>query len=326
MKKQMKHTIAALILLITLSVSGQEKNQTIEVSGTSISAKLLTDGNVKFYKDVKNNTHYIENSRTQSGIIELKGLGNPNVNSTNRGKLLVIFGDCVSVRNKAQRSDITEIRIIQLIDDYNNCGEYTSSYELSGRDQKDQSYASQKTIINFDAGIGYYNETTDLTIDDNPEIDDNDSNFSIYASFNISPKHLKSLTGRLFFDFAIQYNFGTSVEFPTVSQDLSSLFITLTPKYYFNQPESTFNPFLGVGFGAAIIDYEIEDKTNAVFEGFDRTKTKFIYGIELGAEFLNNFEAALIYYPDFKTRDVIEDDISLRSKFKNLTFRLGYKF
>ena len=49
-------------------------------------------------------------------------------------------------------------------------------------------------------------------------------------------------------------------------------------------------------------------------------------GIEVGAEFLNNFEFTFGYYPDYKNDIVIDEDNIIRSNFKNLTFKLGYKF
>ncbi|MCC1484951.1 outer membrane beta-barrel protein [Winogradskyella immobilis] len=324
MKKKTTNLILLVVVFISALSFAQEQN--INISGNQTSVKVLSSGTINFYKTASTNTHYIENTKLQTGIVELKKLGEPHTVNKNRGKLIVIFNDCVSIRTKASKSDMTEARVIQLINDYNNCSEYTDSFELSERQKIDQTYANQKSVLNYDFGIGYHNQTTDIRINNQGEQSEDDGSLSLFASLNISPAHLGSLTGRLFYDFTLQYNFNTSFEFTNVEQDLSSLQITITPKYYFNKPESKLNPFIGAGLGAVILDYEITDITQVTFDTIDSSRTKFIYGFEIGAEFLSDFEFTLAYYPDYKNDIVIDEDNIIRSDFQNLSFKLGYKF
>jgi opacity protein-like surface antigen len=326
MKKKKQKPILLFFLLTTLCSFAQEQKHSIDVSGNKTSVAILTSGPIKFYKATNGNTHYIENVKLQSGIVELKNLGESRSLNSNRGKLLVIFKDCVQTRSKAAKSDMREARVLQLIDEYNNCTEYTKDFELSEREKIDQSYSTQKSVLNYDVGIGYHNQTTNFRVNSANEQSESNSSLSIYASLNISPSHLGSLTGKLFYDFALQYNLGTSFEFANIDKNLSSLLITLTPKYYFSKPKSNFNPFIGAGFGAVILDYEITDTTGILFDTIDSSRTKFIYGLELGTEFLNNFEFTFNYYPNYTTNISVDDETVLRSKFQNLTFKLGYKF
>jgi hypothetical protein len=288
--------------------------------------KILSDGPIKFYKTISTNAYFIENVKLKSGQVQLEYLGEPFTLNLNRAKLLVIFEDCVNTRTKASKSDMTEARIIQLVNDYYNCETFTTSFELSESEKTEQKYSTQKSVINYDIGFGYYSETLDFSINSLSKQSKSEGGFSLYASFNISPSHLGSLTGRLFYDFSLQYNLGNSFEFSGIEKDLSSLLITLTPKYYFSKPQSKFNPFLGASFGAIVLDYDITDNSAILFDNVDSSKTKFIYGIEIGAEILNNFEFTISYFPDYKYDIFIDEETTLRSRFQNLAFKMGYKF
>jgi hypothetical protein len=306
---------ASLYILVCFSVCAQNKNN-IEV---------LANGDVKFYKVHSNNAFYIENVKLKTGEVQLDYLGDPFSQNANRAKLRVIFADCVESRTKVSKSDLSASKVIQLINEYHNCKNYTTDFELSVQQQLEQKYAFQKSIINFDIGFGYYNETVEFAPSSVRESTPN-STFSIYGSFNISPAHLGSLTGRLFYDFSFQYNANSTIEFGTIKKELSSFFMTLTPKYYIFNQNSKFNPFIGASFGAAVLNYDLTQSSNVLFNNIDSSSTTFIYGLEAGAAFLDHFELTLSYLPNYQYTITIDDETVVNSRFSNVTIKLGYKF
>ncbi|ARV10536.1 hypothetical protein BTO05_13165 [Winogradskyella sp. PC-19] len=299
----------------------------IKIEGVNTEVKTLKDTpEVGFYKTTETNRYFIENKKNSSGLVYLENLSYPSTNGKNRGKLLVIFSDCVSVRTKTSKSDISEGLIAQLIEEYTNCESYSEDFELSKRQKKDQSYANQESIINYDFGFGYYSQELEFMVNDNPSLTNSEGGLSAFVSINISPKHLGSLTGRLFYDFTLQYNFKTAYEFSTFDNKISSVQLTIAPKYYFSKSNATIYPFIGASIGAVLLKYDYTDTSSVVFQNVDSSDTKVIYGFEIGAQILTDFEVTLSYYPDYKFGIFIDDINTVNSRFKNLNFKLGYKF
>lgn len=324
---QFTKTAVILLLLVSYSLFSQTKaTRTLRIDNVNTQVEVLTDTPIGFYKTVATNRYYIENKKNNSGLVYLENLSYAITNGKNRGKLLVIFNDCVSVRTKTSKSDISEGLIIQLINEYNNCGNYSKEFELSERQKNNQSYANQKSIINYDFGLGYYSQELEFTLNDNPSFTNTKSGLSAYASVNISPKHLGSLTGHLFYDFTLQYNFKTNYNLTTYETEMSSAQIMVTPKYYFSQPNSQINPFIGASIGAVLLNYNYTDTGNVLFENIDSSDTKVIYGFEVGAQIFTDFELTLSYYPDYKFDIFIDDINTINSRFKNMNVRLGYRF
>ncbi|MFD1063493.1 hypothetical protein ACFQ1Q_09570 [Winogradskyella litorisediminis] len=325
----MNYKIHLLLLLFfsTVIVSAQSyQTATIEIEGKNIEVFILSESPIGFYKTKETNRYYIENKKNTTELVSLDNLSYPPTNGKNRGKLLVIFSDCVSVRSKASKSDLSEGRILALIEMYKNCESYTEDYELSTREKINQSYANQKSIVNYDFGAGYYNQELNFRLNGNRSLASNKGGISIYASANISPKHLISLTGRLFYDFSLQYNFNSTYDFGNFKSDISSLFVTVAPKYYLNKSITKLNPFIGASIGAAILNYDYTDDSGVDFSKIDGTDVKVIYGFHLGTELFDDFELSLNYYPDYKFNVVIDDTTAINSKFNSLNLNIGYKF
>ncbi|WP_298761258.1 OmpW family outer membrane protein [uncultured Psychroserpens sp.] len=307
--------------------STKETYATLEEKGQIVFAEVLSNGNVKFYKTLIENTYFIENSKNKTGAIQLTNVDDVNSYKANRGKLLVIFKDCVEARKMTNNNVLSRKKIMNIINVYNECSNYSDEYQLTSKEASDQNYIFAKGIINFDIGIGYYLESSDLNIPTYIDASDNTSGLSIYASVNISPRFVKNLIGKFYFDLGVQYNFNASSEVDNkISQDISSIFITLTPKYYFKEKESQFNPYIGLAFGAALISYDVLDLNQNLFTQRKGSNTRFIYGLELGTTIMTNFEASLVYYPDFQNDIKILEQNELSTKKSNLSFRLGYKF
>lgn len=314
------------IIMPQIHFAQSQEQKTITFSGEKIEVELLTNSDVKFYKS-KNNKYFIENTKLKTEITELKDLEYTYTNSKNRGKILVIFRDCISLRTKIEKSDISESRILQLINDYNNCETYNANYELSEKQKKDQKYSEQKSIINYDFGVGYYSQKLDFRVNSNPELSDTSGSASLFFSFNISPSHLGALRGQLFYDFTLQYNLKTTYNFSDFENEISSVLITVAPKYYFKKMGSKFNPFLSANFGATVLNYNYTNNSGVLFDKIDSSDTKFIYGFEAGIEFLNNFEFTIDYLPDYKFDLIInQNEDRIKSRFESFNFKLGYKF
>ena len=318
-------SFVALALLLSQPLFSQSSK--LNIGGVNTEIKILKDTpQIGFYKTIATNRYYIDNKKNSTGLVYLENLSYQATNAKNRGNLLVIFNDCLMVRTKASKSDISEGSIIQLIDEYDICENYSENFELSERQIKNQSYANQKSIINYDMGLGYYSQELEFTLNSNPPSENTEGSLSVYASVNISPKHLGSMTGRLFYDFTLQHNFKTKYDFGIYKSEISSTQITFAPKYYFLKSEAKINPFLGSSIGAVLLNYSYTDNTNILFQNIDSSDTKVIYGFEIGAQVLTNFEFTLSYYPDYKFNIYIDDMNTINSRFKNLNFKLGYKF
>lgn len=324
---QFPKVIAVLLLLVSSSLFSQTKtSRTLLIDEVSTQVDVLSDTPIGFYKTVETNKYYIENKKNNSGLVYLENLSYPFTNGKNRGKLLVVFNDCVSVRTKTSKSDISEGIILQLIEEYENCGDYSKEFELSERQKKDQSFANQKSIVNYDFGVGYYSQELEFTVNNNSPITTTEGNLSAYASVNISPKHLGNLTGRLFYDFTLQYNFKAEYNFAPYQAEISSAQITVAPKYYFAKTDAKINPFLGASIGAIVIEYDYTDTSAILFQNIDSSATRLIYGFEVGAQIFTDFEFTLSYNPDYKFDIFIDDMDIINSRFQSLNFSLGYKF
>lgn len=324
---QFPKVIAVLLLLVSSSLFSQTKtSRTLLIDEVSTQVDVLSDTPIGFYKTVETNKYYIENKKNNSGLVYLENLSYPLTNGKNRGKLLVVFNDCVSVRTKTSKSDISEGIILQLIEEYENCGDYSKEFELSERQKKDQSFANQKSIVNYDFGVGYYSQELEFTVNNNSPITTTEGSLSAYASVNISPKHLGNLTGRLFYDFTLQYNFKAEYNFAPYQAEISSAQITVAPKYYFAKTDAKINPFLGASIGAIVIEYDYTDTSAILFQNIDSSATRLIYGFEVGAQIFTDFEFILSYNPDYKFDIFIDDMDIINSRFQSLNFSLGYKF
>lgn len=292
--------------------------------------EVLVYGDANLYKSLKTQNLYVENTKLKTGTIELINPEKISTSRTNKGKLLVVFEDCLEVRTRTYDSEMSINRISQLMEAYNNCEKLSDNFEITKQEEANQAYSDQKTLINFDLGGGYFGLDNDIAIitEDAITRDSADSGgMSIYASLNISPAYFNNYMGNIYLDFSLQYNFNQNVEFSDIDKELSSLILSFTPKYYFGDANASIRPFVGFGLGIGLLSFNIEDKTGAVFNTVDDSVFRFFYSPQIGLLLFNNLEVSADFYPYYSNNLLIESgDVRLESTFTSFTVKLGYHF
>jgi hypothetical protein len=292
--------------------------------------EVMVLGDARLYKSLKTQKLYVENVKLNTGIVELVQASDLKTNKVNRGRLLVVFKDCQSVRERTYDSDLKLNSIKLLVNAYNSCADINEDYQFTNDEQRAQQYADEKTMITFDIGAGYYSIKSDIAVltEDRDYFDsDQSGGFSLYASLNISPNYFYGYTGKIFADISLQYNFQSDLAFDEVSQSVSNLNLMFTPKFYFGTTSSNFRPFLGFGVGLSAIFMDIEDLADSRFPETSDTAIKFIYGPQFGFLLFNKVEVSADIFPYF-SRDLFFDrnEVKVESTFSSFTIKLGYNF
>lgn len=314
-----------------LHYSGSDKwFKSKNIEGKFEFLEVVVKGDANFYKSLKTQKLYIENTKNKSGFVQLINPGDIDTRRANTGKLLVVFEDCLPVRTRTYDSELSVNRITQLMNDYNNCDQLSEEFEITKQEETDQTYSDQKTLLNFDIGAGYFGLDNDIAIiTDESTTSDNATGggLSFYASLNISPSYFNGYTGNIYMDISLQYNLNNSIEFSDINKDLSSLFLNFTPKYYLGNIKANFRPFVGFGFGIGLLNVEIEDNTGARFDRVNDTVFRFLYSPQIGVLLFNTFEVSADFYPYYSNDIILESsEVKLESTFTSFTIKLGYHF
>jgi hypothetical protein len=292
--------------------------------------KVIINGDARLYQSLKGGRTYVENIRLKTGTVEIFPGSDPRSLNSNRGKLLVVFQDCLAARERTNDSPTTMDEIKSLVRFYNDCDTYNKDFELTKKEQTAQKYADKTSIVHFDAGLGIFFLNNDIGLsgeDLNYSANDKATGLSVFASVNFSPNYLYSLMDKLYFNVSLQYNFKSSLEFEEVSQDFSNLNLMFAPRYYFGNSDSKIRPYLGFGVGMGLLNFQVEDLSNSRFENFDDSIIQFMYAFQAGVLITDHFELSIEYFPYFNYSTFIQpEEIRYKSTFDSVLIKLAYRF
>jgi len=321
-----------------LSIDGAElyyKNagkyfKTLNAGRATQFLEVLVYGDARLYQSLNSGKTYVENVRLKTGMVAIFPGTEERILNSNRGKLLVIFQDCVTARERTNNSPTKLEDIRRLVNVYNNCDNYSTDFQLTRAEQTAQTYAEKSSIVRFDAGLGLFFLNNDIRLtgeDVDYAANDHVTGMSVFASLNFSPNYLYSLMDRLYFNVSLQYNFKSSLEFEEVSQDFSNLNLMFAPRFYFGNTNSKFRPYLGFGVGMSLFNLRVEDLSNSRFENFDDNIIQFMHVFQAGVQFSNHFELSVDYFPYFNYSTLIQPEaIRYRSTFDSVLVKLSYRF
>ncbi|WP_460218819.1 hypothetical protein [Psychroserpens sp. MEBiC05023] len=278
--------------------SNRNLYKTLNVNGYIHPFIVIVDGKASFYKDITQEVFYIQNPSVDPKIVKFEDFEKANKNTRNVGILSLVFGDCISVRTQLKKTNINKSTITQLTKDYNNCKEYSDSYELSSKQKKEQEYLKQKGVYSIDIGgslllnnfksqVRAFQEGTDKS---------NILGYGAFVSFNMSPSYFNQMRDKLFVDISISYNLTPefSVEFYDVKR--SNILLNLSPTYYFLRDKSI-NPFARINFGLNYSKYELVKNVNTFLMDVKGNRKSFIFSLEAGVQFNRQFEVSLHFQP-----------------------------